>query len=179
MDLIGRTIKDFRGQGRGELPLPKRRRMPGDDGGSTRNLTAWALVTTQADADYGSIGKAVLEDEDGVVVDADGEPLILDDADPDYDAEKAEAVEIEFKAVDFCDIPVGWRVQLSAKEPIKPGSTWDENKVRGAGVLPPCTSKTFLTSVSCDEGDVVGEDDDINALECVAERPFPALPDEE
>lgn len=31
-DLIGRTIKEFRGRGRGELPLPKRRRGTGDSG---------------------------------------------------------------------------------------------------------------------------------------------------
>jgi hypothetical protein len=50
-DLIGRTIKEFRGRGRGELPPPKRRRMP-DGGGAARATIAGStyMATLPIDA---------------------------------------------------------------------------------------------------------------------------------
>lgn len=162
---------------------PKSERRPDDGfGGSsgTSNLSSFAIVTEQADADLGSIGKAVLMEltVDGFVpVDVNGDPLILDSGDPGYDAGLVADAEIEFKTADYCDNPVGWRVQLWSTEEIVPGSVWDEKQVAGTAVLPPCQTATFLTDVSCVDDEIVGEDDDIETLECLAERSFPPLPE--
>lgn len=66
-ELIGRVVKEFRGTGKGELPLPKRRRHP-DSGGGGNSQLRFARVTTEVapatgrlKADWGD-GQVKLQD---------------------------------------------------------------------------------------------------------------------
>lgn len=145
-------------------------------GGGGGSVTAFAVVIVQADADGGSVGKAVLLDEDMRPIDGDDAPLVIDPGDPDYDSGAVGDADIEFKSADFCDLPVGWRVRLWSKNPLKAGSTWDDDhKVWGNGVLPPCQSKEFVTDVACNESnEIEGNTDNADYLECLDDRPLPS-----
>lgn len=105
-------------------PRPKRgRRVAGGGGGGGSGGVEGilAVVTVSAgesehDAGgitFGDAGKCVLLDEDGAKETGD------------------EGEELEFKSVHRVAIPAGAIIQLSAPAKIEPGSTWDENKVKG------------------------------------------------
>lgn len=82
-DLIGRTIKDMRGRGRGETPLPKRRRGgvdggPGSGGKRTSLLIATDTIPAAAGGFPGDSSDFSIEDGDdpnGVIYNWSGETI--------------------------------------------------------------------------------------------------------
>src|SRR5262245_41378625 len=73
IDLIGRELKKFRGQGKGELPVPQRRRGAVGGGGTIKAYSRFAVVTDEAGASshastgisFGTVGKCILLDDSG------------------------------------------------------------------------------------------------------------------
>jgi hypothetical protein len=120
------AVKRIEGLGRGEAPIAKRPRHIGQNGGgrSATSLTAFAVVTVTAAANCDGAGKCVLlkDDKPGLSpVDKDGEPLVLDELDPDYDADKVHGVEVTFYSAHFdaaCN--KGERVRLFSARKIQP-----------------------------------------------------------
>ncbi len=85
-DLIGRVVKDFRGLGRGEIPLPKRRRNP--DGGGTDSSggsSGWRVYRVTTDvpkatgnlsAEWSTTGRGHLVD-DATGIEDTGSEIVL------------------------------------------------------------------------------------------------------
>lgn len=117
--------------GSDSLGVQKALVLVGGDVGLT-TLTNFALVVEQADRDGGSIGKCVQLDESMNPLQVNGDPLITDPGDPDYDADKVEAAQIEFKcAHTMADCDVGVRITISSQRKIVPGSLFSSRKVWG------------------------------------------------
>lgn len=119
-------------------------------GGSTTNLTSFAVVTDDAGASthgssgvsLGTTGLCVLLDENGA---------------------KTATDEIEFKSMHRVGIPVDAIIQLSAPNEIVPGSEWDDNAVLGMFVdsvdeLAQLTGFGATTSLSVPEAGTDAED---------------------
>jgi hypothetical protein len=115
--------------------LPARlARGSGGGGGSTNNLTSFAVVVEAAGANGGT-GACVLLNDDMVALDEEGDVLIVDDTDPEYDQDKVDAVKVEFKCAQvYAPCPALARVWLSSREVIRPGSVLADHKIWGVCV---------------------------------------------
>ncbi len=119
IDRLDRVEMDIAKIGRQIAGLPVRLAKSGGSP-STAN-TALAVVTDAAGTSshgssgisFGTVGKCYLLEDDGSVSSSD-----VDD-------------KIEFKSLHRVGIPVDTIIQLTATKAITPGSTWDENKVKG------------------------------------------------
>ena len=95
------------GTGEQELPV-----LLGGGGGGVTATTNFGRVTQSAAANFGSEGKYVPL-ADAMPVDVNGDELILDTLDPDYDADKVAEAELPFKSAhEFSACPAGSRIQV-------------------------------------------------------------------
>lgn len=125
-DFIGRELKKFRGQGKGEAPLPKRQRhIEGDSGASTKNLSAFAIVREEAGASTHS-GNGIAGGTVGTceLLNARTMTAIGSQPDPDNNNELGDG-HIEFKSLHRVPCPVGSIVILHSNKPIEPFSKWN------------------------------------------------------
>lgn len=96
---------------------------------TTANVTSRAIVTDAAGNSThgalgftgggGTVGKAVLLDEDGAAVDANGDPFVTDLSGA------TAADKIEFKSEHRVAVPINSIIRLSSNDPIQAGTTWD------------------------------------------------------
>lgn len=132
-DLIGRTIKEFRGQGRGELPLPKRRRgVPGGGGGISEITTTFGIVVETAGENATTIGYYV-------PLNTDLEPIVIvDPTDPDYDAGEVDGAKLGFySGHQYTSCPAFERIQVySMHVPLS-----DPPETKRFGLLTDCVAE--------------------------------------
>jgi hypothetical protein len=132
-EMIRRVVRQYANSFQ---PRPKRpkhvRRFAG--GSSTENFTQFAHVVEEATAD-GGLGACVLLNDDMEALGEDGEPLVLDPDDPEYDEALIDGLKTEFKCAQVhAPCPVGARVWLSSNDQIKPGGLFEDHKVWGVCV---------------------------------------------
>lgn len=127
-------------------------------GSSTSNVTSFAVVTSGAGAStHGS---------SGVTFGTTGECVLLLD-----DGSKSVSDPLEFKSLHRVAIPVDAIIQLSAPEPIEPGSEWADNPVVGRFIdavdeLAQLTGFAAQTSLSLPEDGTTAEDIEWLGGEC-------------
>lgn len=120
------------------------------------NLTHFAIVTVAAAANGGTVGKAVLLDDDMAPT------VVVDPLAPGYDALAVAAAEIEFKcAHETLACPVNRRVTLSGAEDLTPGSVFADRKVWALLTDQVVYAlKTFVTDIQCDPETGLSFDDE-------------------
>ena len=167
--LVQQVVRQFLNSFQPRPRAGKKRRGGGGSGGSS-NLTKFAKVITQADANGDSIGTCVLLNAD--MQEDNPTSAVLASGDPGYDADAARAIVIDFKSADYVDHEIDDRVMLSCLGEITPGMEWeddvDESKVWAHKVEYPTTAEelecetiTVVTSVECVDGDIVVTDEEI------------------
>ena len=120
-------------------PRPRRGRRNRRSGGgdnAASNLTTFAIVVqSAAKNDPLSYGECVLLDKDMRPLDANGNLLVIDPADPAFNQAKLDAVTVEFRCAQvYAACRTKARIWLSSTKPIKPGNSRDDGDVWGVCV---------------------------------------------
>lgn len=136
--LPGQAVRDLQevatlvlGSTRTRRARRRHRRNAGGGGGGIGPVT-YGVVVGEAAANGGSAGAYVALDKDMVPINANGETVIIDEGDPEFDEEALNESSIPFYSAHvYAPCPVGCRVRVQEVRTVRDGATDTEPKTWG------------------------------------------------